>query len=46
MSGPGVIATSTAVVRCAVVTELGGDVDRVVTAFPQSNDPRSVSWQQ
>jgi len=29
-----------------VVTELAGDVDRVVTAFPQSNDPRSVSWQQ
>jgi hypothetical protein len=28
-----------------VVTELAGDVDRVVTAFPQSNDPRSVSWQ-
>lgn len=26
-----------------VVTELAGDVDRVVTAFPQSNDPRSVS---
>jgi hypothetical protein len=29
-----------------VVTELAGDVDRVVTAFPQSNDPRSVSWQR
>jgi hypothetical protein len=29
-----------------VVTELAGNVDRVVTAFPQSNDPRSVSWQQ
>jgi hypothetical protein len=26
-----------------VVTELSGSVDRVVTAFPQSNDPRSVS---
>ena len=23
-----------------VVTEFGGDVDRVITAFPQSNDPR------
>jgi hypothetical protein len=23
-----------------VVTELAGDADRVVTAFPQSNDPR------
>ena len=29
-----------------VVTELSGSVDRVVTAFPQSNDPRSVSWQR
>jgi hypothetical protein len=29
-----------------VVTELSGAVDRVVTAFPQSNDPRSVSWQR
>jgi hypothetical protein len=29
-----------------VVTELSGTVDRVVTAFPQSNDPRSVSWQR
>ncbi len=29
-----------------VVTELSGTVDRIVTAFPQSNDPRSVSWQQ
>jgi hypothetical protein len=28
-----------------VVTELRGTVDRVVTAFPQSNDPRSVSSQ-
>lgn len=26
-----------------VITELSGTVDRVVTAFPQSNDPRSVS---
>lgn len=25
-----------------VVTELHGDVDRVVTAFPQSNDPHEV----
>jgi hypothetical protein len=29
-----------------VVTELSGSVDRVVTAFPQSNDPGSVSWQR
>jgi len=29
-----------------VVTELSGPVDRIVTAFPQSNDPRSVSWQR
>jgi hypothetical protein len=29
-----------------VVTELSGTVDRIVTAFPQSNDPRSVNWQQ
>jgi hypothetical protein len=29
-----------------VVTELSGNVDRVVTAFPQSNDPGSVSWQR
>lgn len=28
-----------------VITELRGTVDRVVTAFPQSNDPRSVSSQ-
>jgi hypothetical protein len=27
-----------------VVTELHGDVDRVVTAFPQSNDPRKVGF--
>lgn len=27
-----------------VVTELQGDVDRVVTAFPQSNDPREVGF--
>lgn len=25
-----------------VVTELHGDVDRIITAFPQSNDPREV----
>jgi hypothetical protein len=29
-----------------LVTELSGTADRVVTAFPQSNDPRSVSWQR
>lgn len=29
-----------------VITELSGSADRVVTAFPQSNDPRSVSWQR
>jgi len=29
-----------------VVTELHGDVDRVVTAFPQSNDPREVGFKQ
>lgn len=29
-----------------VVTELSGNADRVVTAFPQSNDPGSVSWQR
>ncbi len=29
-----------------VVTELTGGTDRVVTAFPQSNDPRSVGWQK
>ncbi|MCW3018366.1 MAG: hypothetical protein JWN10_674 [Solirubrobacterales bacterium] len=29
-----------------VVTQLSGTADRVVTAFPQSNDPRSVSWQR
>jgi hypothetical protein len=27
-----------------VVTELHGDVDLVVTAFPQSNDPREVGF--
>jgi hypothetical protein len=26
-----------------VITELAGDADRVVTAFPQSNDPREDS---
>jgi hypothetical protein len=29
-----------------VVAELSGDVDRVVTAFPQSNDPREGGWQR
>jgi hypothetical protein len=30
-----------------VVTELsGGDTDGVVTAFPQSNDPRTVVWKR
>lgn len=29
-----------------VVTALTGSVDRIVTAFPQSNDPRSVGWQK
>lgn len=29
-----------------VVTKLSGSVDRVVTAFPQSNDPGSVSWKR
>jgi hypothetical protein len=29
-----------------VVTQLSGSVDRVVTAFPQSNDPGSVSWRR
>ncbi len=29
-----------------VVTEFSGGVDSVVTAFPQSNDPGSVSWQR
>ncbi|HST55500.1 MAG TPA: hypothetical protein VLJ42_06355 [Solirubrobacteraceae bacterium] len=29
-----------------VVTEFSGDVDRVVTAFPQSNDPREVAWRR
>jgi hypothetical protein len=29
-----------------VVTELAGDVDRVVTAFPQSNDPRVGGWRR
>ena len=27
-----------------VVTEFSGGVDRVVTAFPQSNDPREGGW--
>jgi hypothetical protein len=27
-----------------VVTELGVDIDRVVTAFPQLNDPRAQGW--
>jgi hypothetical protein len=27
-----------------VVTELAGGVDRVVTAFPQSNDPLEGTW--
>ena len=27
-----------------VVTELHGDVDLLVTAFPQSNDPREVGF--
>lgn len=29
-----------------VVTELHGEVDRVVTAFPQSNDPHEVGWRR
>jgi hypothetical protein len=29
-----------------VVTEFSGDFDRVVTAFPQSNDPRAGGWRQ
>ena len=29
-----------------VVTELAGDADLVVTAFPQSNDPRSIGWRR
>jgi hypothetical protein len=29
-----------------VVTELTGGVDRVVTAFPQSNDPQTVVWKR
>jgi hypothetical protein len=27
-----------------VVTEFAGDVDRIITAFPQSNDPRLPGW--
>jgi len=27
-----------------VVSEFAGDSDRVVTAFPQSNDPRQEAW--
>src|ERR671922_2022317 len=27
-----------------VVTEFAGEVDRVVTGFPQSNDPRLSEW--
>ncbi|MGO8906644.1 MAG: hypothetical protein ACLQMH_13625 [Solirubrobacteraceae bacterium] len=27
-----------------VVTELHGETDRLVTAFPQSNDPREVGF--
>jgi hypothetical protein len=29
-----------------VVTELDGDADRVVTAFPQVNDPRDRGWRR
>jgi hypothetical protein len=29
-----------------VVTEFAGDVDGVVTAFPQSNDPRPPEWRR
>jgi hypothetical protein len=29
-----------------VVTEFVGEFDRVVTAFPQSNDPREEAWQR
>ena len=29
-----------------VVTEFAGDFDLVVTAFPQSNDPRRTDWQR
>lgn len=29
-----------------VVTEFHGDADRVVTAFPQSDDPLKGGWQQ
>lgn len=29
-----------------VVTEFGGESDRVVTAFPQSNDPREGGWRR
>jgi len=29
-----------------VVTELTGSADRVVTAFPQSNDPRERGWRR
>jgi hypothetical protein len=29
-----------------VVTQFDGDADRVVTAFPQSNDPREGGWRR
>jgi hypothetical protein len=29
-----------------VVAEFSGDFDRVVTAFPQSNDPRTGDWRR
>jgi len=29
-----------------VITELAGAADRVVTAFPQSNDPRQGGWRR
>jgi hypothetical protein len=29
-----------------VVTEFDGDTDRVVTAFPQTNDPREGGWRR
>jgi hypothetical protein len=29
-----------------VVAEFSGHFDRVVTAFPQSNDPRTGGWRR
>jgi hypothetical protein len=42
LGAPGHLGTLERWIR--VVTEFSGDADRVVTAFPQSDNPRQVGW--